>query len=180
MFFSYQLHSSTGSSQGCCVSTLLFILCTNECRRNHANRHIIQFKDDSIIFLKGGGIIMGLIVFDEFTSWWDDSVLEVNISKTKNIIITASCHSNHDKGCWYWAGEQLDAKWPLVEQLCILLHTLCGLLISVLCVFYVYVYLSWHWLQANLPVGTLGFWSGNSNSWIWSFFAVFWNDMRGG
>lgn len=47
--FSSVLSSSIGSLQGCCLSSLLFILYTNECRNNVSNGHILKFADDTVI-----------------------------------------------------------------------------------------------------------------------------------
>ena len=43
---SSKLLSSTGSPQGCVLSSLLFILYTNSCRSTYENRHILKFADD--------------------------------------------------------------------------------------------------------------------------------------
>ena len=61
---------------------------TNDCRCNHANRHIKKIADDSVILslLEGEEHHHGPVV-DEFTSWCDESFLQLNLSKTKDMII---------------------------------------------------------------------------------------------
>ena len=82
------LFSSTGSPQGCCLSDLFFILYTNNCLSNHANRYILKYADDSIIvsLLKGENQAHGPVV-DDFIAWCDQSFLHLNVSKTKDMII---------------------------------------------------------------------------------------------
>ena len=61
---SNQLQSSTGSPQGCCLSPLLYILYTNDCRSNYVNSHIIKFADDSVIvsLLKEDQLLHGSVM----------------------------------------------------------------------------------------------------------------------
>ena len=86
---SNQLQSSTGSPQGCCLSPLLYILYTNDCRSNYVNSHIIKFADDSVIvsLLKEDQLLHGSVIND-FVSWCDKSFLQINVSKTKDMIIS--------------------------------------------------------------------------------------------
>ncbi|CAI5677546.1 unnamed protein product [Oreochromis niloticus] len=86
--FSDVLSFSTGSPQGCCLSPLLFILYTNECRSNFTNRHILKFADDTVIvsLLVGDESGHGQVV-DDFVNWCDESFLSLNVSKTKDMII---------------------------------------------------------------------------------------------
>ena len=41
----------TGSPQGCCVSSLLYILYTDSCRSARADRFLFKFADDSTLLL---------------------------------------------------------------------------------------------------------------------------------
>ena len=86
---SSRMSSSTGSPQGCCLSSLLYILYTNDCRSNHLNRHIIKFADDSVIvsLLEEDEVQHGPVV-DDFISWCDKSFLQLNVSKTKDMVIS--------------------------------------------------------------------------------------------
>ncbi len=87
--FSNQLHSSNSSPQDRCLSPLLYILYSNECRSNHKNRHVIKFADDSVItsILEGEEHQHGPTV-DNFVSWRDESFLQLNVSKAKDTIIS--------------------------------------------------------------------------------------------
>jgi len=86
--FSNVLSSSTGSPQGCCLSPLLFILYTNDCHNSFSNRHILKFADDTVIvnLLQGDEQDHGSSV-DDFVAWCDESSLELNVSKTKDMVI---------------------------------------------------------------------------------------------
>ena len=78
---------NTGAPQGCVLSALLFILYTNDCRAEMENVNIFKYADDTAI--------LGLIKNDEsnyrlniqkFTKWCDDNYLQLNPSKTKEIL----------------------------------------------------------------------------------------------
>ena len=82
------LFSSTGSPQGCVLSAILFILYTNACQSQHAGRHIIKFADDSVIvsLLTQNDPEHGPVL-NVFTEWCKSSFININVTKTKEIII---------------------------------------------------------------------------------------------
>lgn len=68
------------------------------CQSKHENRHILRFADDTVVVSlphnneSGHGPVM-----KDFISWCDDSFLELNISKTKDMIIDFRMHApTHD------------------------------------------------------------------------------------
>ena len=86
--FSDVRFTSTGSPQGCCLSPLLYILYTDDCRSNHNNTHFVKFADDTAILslLTGNQHVHGPAL-DVFVDWCDLSFLELNINKTQELII---------------------------------------------------------------------------------------------
>lgn len=87
-FFSETLCSSTGSPQGCVLSPLLFILYTSMCQSTFNNRFILKYADDTVIvsLLKDNDNSHGPIV-DYFVQWCEESHLQLNILKTKDMAI---------------------------------------------------------------------------------------------
>lgn len=82
------LLSSTGSPQRCVLSPLLFSLSTNECQCYYENRHIFKFADDSVIasLLSENGCQHGPVL-KNFTAWCKRCLLNINVSKTKEMVI---------------------------------------------------------------------------------------------
>lgn len=83
--------TSTGSPQGCVLSPLLFILYTDDCRATQPNCHLVKYADDTVLLslLSGPSQHHGPVL-QEFIEWCDSSKLELNVSKTKEMVVTFS------------------------------------------------------------------------------------------
>lgn len=81
--------NNTGGPQGCVLSAFLFIIYTNPMALNNAQCKIIKYADDTVV--------IGLIENDDetayraaveyVTDWCSENFLELNVTKTKEIII---------------------------------------------------------------------------------------------
>lgn len=80
--------SNTGSPQGCVLSALLFIMYTDTCRSSEENRYLIKFSDDTVLLslLQGPENGHGKALSD-FVEWCDNNFLDLNVQKTKEMII---------------------------------------------------------------------------------------------
>ncbi|KAJ8397198.1 hypothetical protein AAFF_G00440320 [Aldrovandia affinis] len=76
---------------GCVLSPLLFILDTDDCRTSHPNRHLVKFTDDTVLLplLSGPAQDHGPAL-DEFMEWCDTSCLELNVTKTEEMVVFSS------------------------------------------------------------------------------------------
>ena len=87
---------NTGAPQGCVLSAVLFIIYTSDCRSS--SKHVIvKYADDTVI--------LGLISNDEdvttytqevdcFVDWCDNNFLNLNVKKTKEMIVDFSKSPN--------------------------------------------------------------------------------------
>ncbi|KAI3352575.1 hypothetical protein L3Q82_005511 [Scortum barcoo] len=81
---------NTGAPQGCVLSPLLYSLFTHDCVATHSSNTIIKFAGDDTT-------VIGLITGDDetayreevraLTSWCQDNNLQLNVSKTKELIV---------------------------------------------------------------------------------------------
>ncbi|KAI3357104.1 hypothetical protein L3Q82_015570, partial [Scortum barcoo] len=80
---------NTGAPQGCVLSPLLYSLFTHDCVATHISNTIIKFADDTTVI----GLITGVdeTAYREevraLTSWCQDNNLQLNVSKTKELIV---------------------------------------------------------------------------------------------
>lgn len=80
-------YCSTASPQGCCLSPLLSIMYTNDCRSMYENSYFIKYADDSVIvsLLHNQDLGHGPVV-EDFISWYDRFSLQLNVNKTKDMV----------------------------------------------------------------------------------------------
>ena len=84
------LYTSTGAPQGCVLSPLLFTIYTSDCRSNFENIPIIKFADDTALqglLTSQADLLNYFSTVAYFTSWCDDHYLDLNVIKTKEMII---------------------------------------------------------------------------------------------
>ena len=79
--------TSTGAPQGCVLSAFLFILYTNDCRSTNDLVKLIKFSDDSAIVDTSGTDDVYKSSVSNFSNWCSDHSLELNVSKTKEMVI---------------------------------------------------------------------------------------------
>ena len=79
---------STGSPQGCVLSSLLLIVYTNNCESDHENIFLITFSDDTaVVSLLFGDPNAHEPLVSDFVNWCDDSYIGLNVSNTKDLCI---------------------------------------------------------------------------------------------
>ena len=79
--------TSTGAPQGCVLSAFLFILYTNDCRSTNDLLKLIKFSDDSAIVDTSGSDLDYKTAVNNFSNWCTDHFLQLNVSKTKEMVI---------------------------------------------------------------------------------------------
>ena len=102
--------TNTGAPQGCVISPMLFILHTNDCLSYSPQVPLLKFADDTTL--------QGMITeddestyreeVDQFVSWCGKNHLELNVSKTKELIIDFRRNKN--------IKEDLIIKGEKIEQ----------------------------------------------------------------
>ena len=79
---------NTGAPQGCVLSTLLYILYTNDCMSGNNDIRFFKYADFTAIL----GMIRGdennyRSNIEQFIKWCDDNYLQLNQSKLKEITV---------------------------------------------------------------------------------------------
>ena len=73
------------------LSPLLFILYTDDCRSTQPQCHLVKYADDTVLLslLSGSSQHHGPGL-QEFVEWCNNSCLELNVNKTKGMVVTFS------------------------------------------------------------------------------------------
>ena len=84
------LITNTGAPQGCVLSPFLYITYTNDSRCNNPDCSCFKFADDSAILAllsDDNSLEAYQDTVDSFSQWCDTNFLELNVSKTKELVI---------------------------------------------------------------------------------------------
>ena len=84
------LITNTDAPQGCVQSPFLYITYTNDSRCNNPDCSCVKFADDSAILAllsDDNSLEAYQDTVDSFSQWSDTNFLELNVSKTKELVI---------------------------------------------------------------------------------------------
>ena len=86
---SQPLTLSTGAPQGCVLSPFLYCLYTNDCTSHHKSVQLVKFADDTTVegIISNGDESAYRQEIDRLVSWCKYNSLELNASKTKEMVI---------------------------------------------------------------------------------------------
>lgn len=93
---------STGATQGCISSPVLFTLYTNDCARNHSENCIFKFSDGTTILSLQHQYTASSSYFTEVQSFvrcCDDNHLTINIKKTEEMVLDPKAIGDHTPLC---------------------------------------------------------------------------------
>ena len=81
--------TNTGAPQGCVLSPLIFTRYTNDCTSKYESCTILKYADDTVIIGKicNDNATEYLSEVSDFIAWCKDQYLELNVKKTKEMII---------------------------------------------------------------------------------------------
>jgi len=67
------------------------VLYMDDCRSTHPDCYLVKYSDDTVLLSLFSGPFHHLgSVLDEFEEWCDNSTLELNVDKTKEMVVTFS------------------------------------------------------------------------------------------
>ena len=80
---------NTGAPQGCVLSPILFTLFTNDCVSHHPSVKMIKFSDDTTLegLISNDNEYVYRREVEHLVKWCDNNNLELNVSKTKEVVI---------------------------------------------------------------------------------------------